>query len=242
MSNARRDAGLYATTILPPGGSGVIEVKSEIRAPAATAKLAHVRLDAGKYHFRDENNYWLDLALTSRTSLHGRIVQRSSAFRLRCVGGVLMMPAGYSYEFRSAGSEEICIMCNLSIDLFRACFGRDLAWTQRGLEAGIDLSHPRIRSLLLRLGAEIREPGLCSEAMIDLITTELAIEVGRFCDSTDESRLKGALAPWRLRLIDERLSEAGAAPSLRELAALCNLSVRQLTRGFLVSRGCSIAA
>jgi AraC family transcriptional regulator len=43
-----------------------------------------------------------------------------------------------------------------------------------------------------------------------------------------------------LRLIDERLSEIGAAPSLGELAALCNLSVRQLTRGFQASRGCSI--
>ena len=34
--------------------------------------------------------------------------------------------------------------------------------------------------------------------------------------------------------------EPTAAPTLNELARHCNLSVRQLTRGFKVSRGCSI--
>jgi AraC family transcriptional regulator len=50
----------------------------------------------------------------------------------------------------------------------------------------------------------------------------------------------GGLAAWRLRLIDERLREIRAAPTLEELAKLCNLSVRQLTRGFRASRGRSI--
>jgi AraC family transcriptional regulator len=235
-----RAPGLCSPVRLPLEGAGSVDVKSEVSAPAAAARIAHVRLDPGKYRFRDANNYWLDLALTSRTSLQGRIVQGASAPRLRRVGSVLMMPAGCSYEFRTPGSEEMCMLCNLSIELFRTCFGRDLAWTERGLEAGIDLASPRIRALLLRLGEEIREPGLCSDLMIDLITTQLAIEIGRFCGSTDESQHKGGLAPWRLRLIDERLRAVGAPPTLPELAKLCNLSVRQLTRGFQVSRGCSI--
>jgi AraC family transcriptional regulator len=52
----------------------------------------------------------------------------------------------------------------------------------------------------------------------------------------------GSLAGWRLRLIDERLHEVDAAPSLTELAALCKISVRQLTRAFRASRGCSLHA
>jgi len=48
------------------------------------------------------------------------------------------------------------------------------------------------------------------------------------------------LAPWRLRIIDDRLAACRAAPTLTELAGLCRLSVRQLTRGFRASRGCSI--
>ncbi len=45
---------------------------------------------------------------------------------------------------------------------------------------------------------------------------------------------------WKLKLIDGRLKELGEIPTLAELAALCNVSVRQLTRGFRASRGCSI--
>ncbi|HKT52953.1 MAG TPA: helix-turn-helix transcriptional regulator, partial [Caulobacteraceae bacterium] len=47
-------------------------------------------------------------------------------------------------------------------------------------------------------------------------------------------------AAWRLRLIDERLAKPGAPPSLPELASLAALSVRQLTRAFRASRGCSL--
>ena len=43
-----------------------------------------------------------------------------------------------------------------------------------------------------------------------------------------------------MRLIDERLSEQRKAPALSELASLCKLSIRQLTRGFKASRGLSI--
>jgi AraC family transcriptional regulator len=52
----------------------------------------------------------------------------------------------------------------------------------------------------------------------------------------------GELARWRLRLIDERLHDVEQIPTLSELAALCKLSARQLTRGFRASRGCSIGA
>ena len=41
-------------------------------------------------------------------------------------------------------------------------------------------------------------------------------------------------------MIDERLSEVARPPTLAELASACGLSVRQLTRGFRASRGCSI--
>ena len=46
----------------------------------------------------------------------------------------------------------------------------------------------------------------------------------------EEGPASGGLAPWRLRLIEERLRELRASPSLSELAALCHLSVRQLTQ------------
>jgi AraC family transcriptional regulator len=41
-------------------------------------------------------------------------------------------------------------------------------------------------------------------------------------------------------MIDERLAQSGAPPSLTELAGLCGLSVRHLTRAFRTSRRRSI--
>jgi AraC family transcriptional regulator len=52
--------------------------------------------------------------------------------------------------------------------------------------------------------------------------------------------MTGELARWRLLAIDEPLNDAQEIPTLSELAALCKLSVRQLTRGFRASHGCSI--
>lgn len=97
-----------------------------------------------------------------------------------------------------------------------------------------------IRGLLLRLADELRHPGLASEALKELIAAQAAIETRRHSGSLSEPAPVGGLAPWRLRLIDERLREVRAPPTLAELAGLCKLSVRQLTRGFRASRGCSV--
>jgi AraC family transcriptional regulator len=76
--------------------------------------------------------------------------------------------------------------------------------------------------------------------LVELIAAQLAIELRRYFVHFDRIPVVGELAQWRLRLIDERLREVHDVPSLDELAALCKLSVRQLTRGFRASRGCSI--
>jgi AraC family transcriptional regulator len=76
--------------------------------------------------------------------------------------------------------------------------------------------------------------------LVELIAAQLAIELRRYFVRFDEIPVSGELAQWRLRLIEERLREMHDVPSLEELAALCKLSVRQLTRGFRASRGCSI--
>jgi AraC family transcriptional regulator len=86
----------------------------------------------------------------------------------------------------------------------------------------------------------MRHPGFASEMFVELIAAQLAIELERYFARFDEIPKTGALAQWRLMVIDERLNDAQEIPTLSELAALCKLSVRQLTRGFRASRGCSI--
>jgi AraC family transcriptional regulator len=86
----------------------------------------------------------------------------------------------------------------------------------------------------------MRHPGFASTMLVELIIMQMAIELGRYCEAITDEPATGGLAPWRLQLIDERLRVVGQAPTLAELASLCQLSVRQLTRGFRASRGSSI--
>ncbi len=97
-----------------------------------------------------------------------------------------------------------------------------------------------MRGLLLRLAQEMRHPGFASQALVEMIVCQLSIELARYCANVSETQQGSGLAGWRLRLIDERLREVTAAPTLSDLAALCRVSVRQLTRGFRASRGCSL--
>jgi AraC family transcriptional regulator len=83
-------------------------------------------------------------------------------------------------------------------------------------------------------------PILASNLALGLLVSQITLEIGRYCADIKDGPAKGGLAPWRLRLIDERLAERQAAPTLPELAQLCNLSVRALTRGFRVNKGVSI--
>jgi AraC family transcriptional regulator len=108
------------------------------------------------------------------------------------------------------------------------------------LEAGLDIPDKHLRWLMVRLADELKHPGFAGEALMELIVAQISIELARYCATVKERPANGALAPWRLRTIDERLREVETAPSLLELASLCNLSVRQLTRAFRASRGCSI--
>lgn len=54
------------------------------------------------------------------------------------------------------------------------------------------------------------------------------------------TRTRGGLAPWQVRLAQERIrAELGAAPCLRAVAAACGLSVSHFTRAFRQSVGTS---
>jgi AraC family transcriptional regulator len=218
-------------------------VEAELRVPIATAQLASFNAEGPSENvFYREDEYWLDLCLTPRhRNARARYREHWGPNRFQRLGTVMLMPAGQCAQLRAdAGGRQSSIVCILRPEPVRAWFEGDLVWTDRRLESCLDISSANIRSLLLRLGEELRHPGFASESLAELIAAQMAIELSRYCAAIADGPATGGLAPWRLRLIDERLNEVREAPTLAELAGLCNLSVRQLTRGFRTSRGCSI--
>jgi len=221
---------------------GLMTVDAEVRIATATAQLArfHIHDPADNIRAR-RDSYWLDLCLTPRPrNARACYRDRWNPARFERLGRLILLPPDETVHTRSdGGPSQSSILCQLQPEPLRQWFDGELRWTTSRLEATLDIGDTRLRGLLLRLADELREPGFASAAMVELMVAQLAIELARYCTAIDATP-GGGLAGWRLRLIDERLRDAEQMPTLAELAQLCGLSVRQLTRGFRASRGRSI--
>ena len=223
-------------------GAASVTIHAELSVPVATAQIVRFELaEPADNVIREKDSYRLDLCLTPRmANARGCFRESWGPHRFEPVGDLFLLPPGHDLHIRSDGGGQSSMICQLHRDPILDWVGGEIDWNDRRLEAILDISNTQIRTLLLRLAHETRHPGFASELLVELIAGQLAIELGRYCQSVADTPMTGGLASWRLRLIDERLMEVSKAPTLTELAALCNLSVRQLTRGFRASRGCSI--
>jgi AraC family transcriptional regulator len=217
-------------------------LEGEVEVPGAVAQLVGFHMEGPSDRIFCEDHYWLDLSLTPRLqNTRARYLERWRPHRYERVGLMMMVPAGHAVQFKTDGGSVSSIICRLQPALMLRWFGHEVRWTDRVLTAGLGIFNPQLRFLCLRLAEEVRRPGLASEALIELIASQIVIELARHCAAVEEPRATaGGLAAWRLRRIDERTADPGRPPALSELAELCRMSVRQLTRGFRESRGCSI--
>jgi AraC family transcriptional regulator len=217
-------------------------VEAEVRGRVLSAQLVGFHIPvATESMLRDDEAYQINLCLTprplySRASYH----ERWGPHRFEPLGEIFLIPPGEALHIRGGAGEQASLTCLLKAAALHSILGEDLEWTDQRLAAALDITNARIRSVLFRLTEEVRHPGFASPRMIEFLSGELVVELGRFCREVVERPVTGGLASWRLRLIDERLNDNLIAPTLKDLADRCSISVRQLTRGFRVSRGSSI--
>ena len=223
--------------------ANLMTVDGELRGSIATAQL--VRFDFPEpieSVLHDNSAYRVDLCLTPRPrNARACYPDHWNSHRFERIGNVFLVPPGENMLAMSDGNcQQASIVCQLNVQAMSEWFDGNLAWTERGLLASLDIRDRSIQSLLLRLADEARNPGFASDMLVELIAAQMAIELARYCTGNNEASAVNGLAPWRLRIIEERLQELRTPPTLNELAGLCQISVRQLTRGFRKSRGCSI--
>jgi AraC family transcriptional regulator len=221
----------------------MLQVGAEVRVPIATAQLVRMHvIDPIDIVMLDRDAYWLEMCLEHRPrSARACYLDHWTARRFERLGRIYLLPPGETIQTRSdGGPAHASILCHLRPEPMARWFDGELRWTSRRLEASLDIADANVRNLLLRLADELRHPGFAGDMLVELIAARLAIELGRYFVQFDVIPTAGELAQWRLRLIDERLHDVEQSPTLDELAALCKISVRQLTRGFRASRGCSI--
>lgn len=217
-------------------------VEAELRAPLATTWVVHFELtEPSNDIFHQEDVYWLDLCVTPRPpNARACYPERWLPDRFERIGDLFLVPPGQVLHARGDRGRQTSIICQLHAEAVRSFLEQDLEWSERRLEASLDIRGADLRNPVLRLGREACHPGFASGTLAEQVAGQLAIELFRYEAAITEDQVRGGLAPWRLRIIDERLADLRAAPTLAELAALCDLSPRQLTRSFRASRGCSI--
>lgn len=220
-----------------------LAVRKEIDLPLARVQIAEFDNPAPTENtFKVDDVFWIDICLTPRRPKDsGRYVNHWAPHRFSSLGPIIALPPGEVLCLRSAGGRRTSLICQLNAAAVRKWLSDDFQFTDRSLDVCLDIANASIHGLLLRLARELHSPGIASTELAESITLQLSIELARHLATVSAYVETGGLAPWRLRVIDKRLAKAGPPPHIRELALLCKLSSRQLTRAFRTSRGCSIA-
>ncbi len=156
--------------------------------------------------------------------------------RFEACGSAFFIPAGNEIHFKSEVKHLQSVVCEFNPGTVEAMLEQQLDWESCALRAMLDIRNRAIRDLCRRIVQEIRNPSLAAGFMIDALATQVAVEISRHIHKCSDGPSPCKLSEWRLRLIDQRLSEEKSAPTLEELAELCSLSVRHLCRAFQETR------
>jgi AraC family transcriptional regulator len=110
------------------------------------------------------------------------------------------------------------------------------AWDRERLRETLHVRNPSLTAACARIVAEMNEPGFASSIVIESLCNLAAVDLVRHFSSL-RSASSGGLPAWRMRRIEQRLRAEGGPPTLGELAALCGMSSRHLTRAFRQQTG-----
>ena len=222
-----------------------VDLEAEANVPAAQVQINHYRFsEPPESTMRFDGRFRVDLCLSSNhRSARGSFCDRWKSHHFEHMGDIYVMPPTMTMHVRSDETAPLsAISCYLDLGDALELFGsKSHGVTEQLLKSSLDIRSPTVRQLLLRLASELRHPGFASDVLIESLVTQLQIELFRYGTAIVDCPGQSGLAAWQLRLIDERVKEF-RAPSLAELAALCKVSVRQLTRAFRACRGTSIGS
>lgn len=197
---------------------------------------------------RDEweaDSHLLDIALTPRPKPAWATFANVGHRVRQPVGRMMFVPAGRVLCSGAAVGRTRTLTCTMSSRMMEELLGRHPSFETIDVAEALHIRNPELEHLLLRVYQELRQPGFASELLIESLANAIAITLIRNfgLDKADiQAPRQGGLAPWRMRRIDERVHADAPSPDLAELAGICGISVRHLTRAFKAETGQTIAA
>jgi AraC family transcriptional regulator len=187
---------------------------------------------------------YFDMCLTPRPpGACGSYLGHFAASHYEPLGRLMFVPAGLPLAVRAHASarRQWALQCWFDADAFE-----DLTsgWNDERLRESLHLACPSLLGASTRVVREMTEPGFASDVVIEAMCATIMVDLVRHFSRSPqpEATPRGGLPGWRMRRIEERVREGGAPPSLDELAVLCAMSPRHLTRAFRQETGASIGA
>jgi AraC family transcriptional regulator len=185
--------------------------------------------------------YMLNLSLSGRTAGGAARNLRSMRNDGETIGRMWLVPPDQTLRFSSVEGQGRSIRCMLDADLFESFLEDAPRWQDddASFRAAFNISSGQIEWLLRRMYRELRSPDFATLQVIETLAKQLTVEIIRALKLRrgDAGFNVGGLAPWRLRLIDQRLRSEEALPGLDDLANLCDMTVRHLSRSFRSETG-----
>jgi AraC family transcriptional regulator len=159
-------------------------------------------------------------------------------------GRLTFVPPGQkmSSSFAPGSSRSVCCMLDASVVDSFLTDTPVWNWGQALLDGCAHVGGTEIEWLLRRMYREVQDPDFATAEALETLGRQVAIEIVRKFKlrSSENNSQAGGLAPWRMRLIRERLHSEAPLPHLEELATLCDLTVRHLSRTFRTETGQSL--
>lgn len=186
----------------------------------------------------------LNMALTSRPARTkvGRF-PASNSRRSGDAGRLLVMMPRAPYHITAPSGAFRSLHCALDCEWFERVCGEPIDWSSLSELGGELRPRTRIEPVLARMHDELVHRRFGGITVISACATTLCIELFRLFRRGEPIRpdvYAGGLAAWRMRVIAERLHADTAAPNVGELATLCGLTTRQLSRAFKAETGITI--
>jgi len=223
-------------------GDAVFRTRREVSFSRGTSRI--VDWIDGQQTINLENTYMISLAIAARPGrAWGKYVNGSRGNGR--IGRVFLIPPGHPIQ---AGASEsvLSLSCRFDADLIDELLPTCLEWNEAALADSLDIHDAQISNLLVHVyKATKEEDGFASALLVESLIHALTILiVRRFMPGTpvtNQNVQAGGLAPWRIRRIRDRVYADLPLPTVSELATLCGISARQISRGFKTTTGQTLA-
>lgn len=220
-----------------PFSASRFEIENEIAVPGMLVQIQRYRWDEPiNDGFFNPQACYLDLSLIRRLP-EEQATMRSGA-RYSPIGDSVFWPAGSEVRSRIPAVDHRVLSCMFDPAMLEHYL--DIQWSPRAMSACFDIRNPHIRHGLSRLAEEVQSPGFASHALVQSTVCSLVVELARHFRGVRSTAVEtgSRLGARQLRLLEELMENlSGATPSLDELASLCSLSSRHLTRAYKNTTG-----